>query len=87
MHRILVAEQREDLRERARDGVLGVRLVPPERGPADPVSADHERDGRGNGDDQPAAPAPPDPRARGRVRCQVTHDVTRLRRERRGRVR
>ena len=36
VYRVLVTEQGEDLAERAGDRVLGVRLVPPERGP--PIS-------------------------------------------------
>ena len=57
VHGVRVGEQGEDLADRPGDRVPGVRLVPPERGPADLVSADHERGHRGNGDDQPVGPS------------------------------
>ena len=62
VHGVLVPEQGEDLADGPRDRVLGVGLVPPERGPADLVPADHERGGRGNGDNQPVDPSPRAPR-------------------------
>ena len=64
VHGVLVPEQGEDLADRPPDRVLGIRLVPPERRPADLVPADRERGDHGNGDDQPADWPRPAPSAR-----------------------